>query len=400
MPSRRQYLAAVAAAGGIGTAAYVAAPESGIGDAFDGDVCPDRRSPRWQLHGEGWSPAVVDGGRVYVSERWGYTGTDDPSRIAAVDTYHGHAAWADTVVGGGAGVPLVTEDAVFVGTGIDTVLALERETGHRRWTWDAGGVEEYGGGAWGQPTRADDRIVVGVSHSTDPDADPTDPADYRHRLVALDAADGTLGWEFPVDDQVKHGPITRDGVVVAGTDAGRLYGVDAVTGDRRFSTTLDGELAAPPQLVDGHVAVLSSGGTLLTLDPATGEERWRSRPVADGVGLSIGIGVLVAGGREGRVVAVDATSGDLRWTWTAESDLTSVATGTDERVGVTYALDARGIVHVLAPEGRRRRFRVAERVADRCGWNPQFDRATAVTLDRESLYVTGPFVARFETRDP
>jgi outer membrane protein assembly factor BamB len=149
------------------------------------------------------------------------------------------------------------------------------------------------------------------------------------------------------------------------------------------------------------VVVLSSGGTLLSLDPSTGDERWRSRPVADGVDLSVGTDVFVVGGRAGRVAAVDPASGDLRWTWTTESALASVATGTDQRVGMTYALDARGVVHVLTPEGRRRRrFRVAERVADRCGWNPQFDRATAVTLDRESLYVTGPFVARIETRDP
>lgn len=58
--------------------------------------------------------------------------------------------WAVVAEGGGFGVPICADDTVYVGTGRDTVRALDADTGDRRWVYNPGCRGEYGG-AWGQP---------------------------------------------------------------------------------------------------------------------------------------------------------------------------------------------------------------------------------------------------------
>lgn len=129
---------------------------------------------------------------MLVGENVGMTGGDGPNRAGCFDD--GRPRWVFQFPDDGVGVPYADESLVAVGTGSDRVHAFDQPTGRHRWTFDAGGQEEYGGGAWGQPVHADGAVVVAVSHSERDDPSPGNDDAYVHRLLALDDDDGRVRW--------------------------------------------------------------------------------------------------------------------------------------------------------------------------------------------------------------
>ena len=108
-------------------------------------------------------------------------------------------------------------------------------------------------------------------------------------------------------------PILVDGLLIAGTNDGRLVAFDAYTGATKWTFTAGG--AIKPSLASADGLVFASDGTALhALDLATGTERW-SNPVNDAVGrLNVVNGVAYVG-TTGGVVGFDAQSGKEVWHW-------------------------------------------------------------------------------------
>jgi outer membrane protein assembly factor BamB len=387
--TRRQFLAAV------GTAAV------GVGGYwwFETDHCIDRREPRWTFDGEHWSPPVTDEYSAYVSERHGYTGANLVSRVASMRQFDGEPNWVFTVTGGGAGVPLVADGTVYVGTGADLVYALDKRTGHVEWRYDAGGRETYGGGAWGRPAKAAGLLVVGVSHSGDSLADPRDGR-FVHRVVALDAESGEEVWAREVDAKVWTGPVAVDDTVVAATEVGGVYGVGVEDGTERWRTEVGGKVWEPIFGDDGDRAihVASEGGRVAAIDPESGAKRWTAS-VPDVVrATERDDETFFVGTDSGGVVAFPRSGGPEDWRFDAGGERSEAAIAAISSDGsLAYVLDQRGYVSVLdAASGERRdEFRVAEKSwENRCGWNPEYERATGLLADGNSLMVTGPWVGQ------
>jgi outer membrane protein assembly factor BamB len=334
---------------------------------------------------------------LLVPEGYGVTGGSQ-HRLAALDLHDGQARWTTVAEGGGFGHPTVHDGRVYVGTGLDTVRALDAETGRIAWEYDAGGVEEYGGGAWGRPLVVDDSVYVGVSHSDEPDADPTDSTAYAHRMVALDAADGTELWATEVTTQTWAGPVLSAGVVVAGTEDGILRGFDPQTGDVLWAFSLSGGLRHRPLVVDDFLTLVATDGTAAYVDVPAGTIR-RTANAIDGTAAVARDGdTLYLGSASGSVVAMATTpsSDRRRWSvrWEYGRDVGVGALAHDDRG--TFVVDHSGHLHLLDGDGARtRRLRLVEqRYDDRCGWVPDHELTTGAVLDGQSLLVASRWWVR------
>ena len=364
--------------------------------------CRPPTEPLWTYHGEYWGPVVPTERGLLVPEGHGVTG-GDRYRLAVLDPYRGQANWTTVSVGGGFGVPALRDDTVYVGTGVDTVRAHDAETGRLRWEYDADGAEEFGGGAWGRPLVADGRVYVGVSHSEDPDADPSDGGDYTHRVVALDPSDGTELWATEVTTMVRTGAVRAADVVVAASEDGIVRGVDPATGAVRWSVSLPGEPDWRPTVAGETVRVVTTDGVVAAVDPADGSVSGRREPIADVTAAAFDAGTLYLGGESGRVVALSApgeTGGSWTRRWTYEAGVRVGALAADE--SGTLVVDQSGTLHRVTDDGERgaRVPLVESDYENRCGWLPDHEMLRAAVLDDGRLYVSSMWwVRRFSASE-
>jgi len=137
-------------------------------------------------------------------------------------------------------------------------------------------------------------------------------------------------WTHDTGSPVWAGPTFADGAVYAGADDGRLVALTARDGKERWSFQADGPIRSRPAVAGGDLFFQADDGVLYKLSAATGEVRWKVRvaehpvarlPLGDPQSRydPFGSDVVVAGGRlylgtyDGRVLAVDASSGGLVW---------------------------------------------------------------------------------------
>jgi outer membrane protein assembly factor BamB len=146
-----------------------------------------------------------------------------------------------------------------------------------------------------------------------------DVDNQRAEIVALDEQSGDVVWRFTpsVAGSTGSAPAVADGSVVAGVADRAVHALSAADGAERWTRlalSLFSPANAPAVAPDGVYAVDASGG-LYRLDPATGERLWdyqfnqlvvRSSPVVSGSSVLVGL-------NDGRIVAVDASSGNLVW---------------------------------------------------------------------------------------
>jgi outer membrane protein assembly factor BamB len=240
----------------------------------------------------------------------------------------------------------------------------------------------------------DDTVVVGISHSRQTDAEPTDPDDYTHRVVGLDRETGSERWTSEFDDLVWAGPTrvgdgdAATGDVLVTTEAGDVARLDAGTGEVRWRTSLDAAVERPALVADGRVLAATVEGTVRELDPTTGDRGWLGTLPGTPTGWTQTAGVVVVADDTGRVTALRPTQdGEQRWQYEADAGVG----GLDTRDGIVYALDQRGVVHAInATDGERfSRQRYAENRDDGCGWSGQVPRTYGLAASTEALFLAG-----------
>ena len=296
MPSRRQYLAAL----GTGGAAL------GVG-AVTGVVTVPRVSPawtRWQtgLNGVG-RHAVLDDGRLYLTGR---------SSLVALDAETGERRWSARLDREPRYGVAADERSVFAG---NRALVAFAPTGTERWRRRLDEVvpDARDGERLSAVPLPGGPLVVAVSG--------------RRSVVAFDATDGSLRWTTPLDGDIGRAVRSGDRVVVpVGTDGGSdLVALDTTDGAERWRRSFDeraGDLA-----VDGDVLVYArsrgGGGGLTALDVASGTVRWERSTTASAVSVAAETVYGVAGEPDrtarrtptprGEVFALVAATGRRRW---------------------------------------------------------------------------------------
>jgi len=155
-------------------------------------------------------------------------------------------------------------------------------------------------------------------------------------------------WTFQTGGPVWAWVPHADGTIYAGSDDGLVYAIDAKSGNEAWRFASQGAIRARP-ILDGHSLLAhSDDGYLFRLDAGSGAVEWRVRlgpPLKrveygaegyryDGYASAPAVadGVIYVSHTEGRLLAIDAKSGEERWEFRAEDQIASTPLVNEGRV--------------------------------------------------------------------
>lgn len=229
------------------------------------------------------------------------------SRDAGSGTDHRHLLLA----------PLVSDGRIYAADHKGRVYAYDADTGKRLWKTDTdtpltGGV---GGG--------DGLLLLGARDG---------------RVLALQANDGKVKWRAQVSSEVLSAPRAARGVVVVSSNDGNVFGLDASDGHQVWVVDHTIPLlilrgASSPVLVSGVALCGLANGILEAIRIRDGAPLWQATVAVargsselermvdvDGQLQAMG-GMVYVAAYQGRVAAIDITSGQIAW----ERDVPSYA---------------------------------------------------------------------------
>ena len=143
----------------------------------------------------------------------------------------------------------------------------------------------------------------------------------RH-LYALSATDLRTLWSFKTLGFVQCEPLydPAEDVVYFGSHDGALYKVKAADGSLLWRFNTNSEVNRRPLLYKGLLFAVNANDTIVAVDPATGSLKWSyhrtpalGMEIAGYAGVAGGFGRVYTGFSDGRVVALDALTGEERW---------------------------------------------------------------------------------------
>ncbi len=214
-------------------------------------------------------------------------------------------------------------------------------------------------------------LVVGASYPQDA---PMFRNDATHSGIYAAAGVPVLHgvkWTFHTHGEVVSSAAVVGGVVYVGSNDGRLYAIDEETGTEKWNFETGARIPSSPAVADGVVFFGSYDGNFYAVDVATGKLRWKfadpgerrfaathlhgSVPVGEtmpdpfDVYLSSPVvwkGAVYFGSGDGKVYALDAASGSVRWTFATGDVVHASPAIADGRLYIGswdsffYALDA------------------------------------------------------------
>jgi outer membrane protein assembly factor BamB len=267
----------------------------------------------------------------------------------------GSLAWTFPTGGMVRSSPAVVDGVVYVGSDDDNVYALNATTGRRLWYYPTGNLVES------SPAVANGVVYVGNNAGTV----------YALRTSPTLSDTERKVWAYPTYYPVRSGPVVVDNVVYFGSESGSVYAVNT-SGVGRWSYATGNWVVSNPTLtvVDGVVYFGNHSGFLYALDAGKGTllrqyqvvtdavmRRADARPaVANGVvyigtdgglyalkpsgatfspfwhnpkdvtvvsGPVVTDGVVYVGSSDDWVYALDATTGDVRWSFRTGNEIFS-----------------------------------------------------------------------------
>ena len=144
-------------------------------------------------------------------------------------------------------------------------------------------------------------------------------ASYDGNVVAFDPVSGKIVWKTELDMELSAGPGTGEGTVAVVGKDGFVILLDARDGAEQWRQYVGAESLAQPLIRDDLVIVQTIDNRLQSLSRFDGRQRWeieQSMPALTMRGASSPLLVgssVIAGFDNGRLVAVDASSGDVEW---------------------------------------------------------------------------------------
>lgn len=237
--------------------------------------------------------------------------------------------------------PAIANGSVFAAAADGNVTRFDLTTGRQIWRASAGERLSSGVGSDG------DLVVVGTS---------------KGDVIAMNG-DGVMMWKAKVTSEVLAAAVvTGDFVIVRSADS-RIYGLNAKDGKRRWiyqraTPTLAVRSPSGVALLRGNLYAGFSGGKMIALTASNGGVRWEStvalpkgateiERVTDVVGLPFTSDREVcAVAYQGRVACFDANNGTVLWS----RDMSSTSgVGGDARL--ILVSDDKGGVHALDRSG-------------------------------------------------
>lgn len=178
--------------------------------------------------------------------------------------------------------------------------------------------------------------------------------------------------------------VASDGTVYRCSLDGDVTAVDADSGERRWTTTLSSPVRARPAVGADSLALTTESGRLVVLDAASGDVRWEA---LDGgvprAGVAMDDGTLY-GSEYGTLYAFDVRTGEERWSYESGDRIASTPSVSDGAVAVGISSSGGGLAVLDADSGAER-------------WRLEFDHASS--RGRRPLIVDGVVVSSAELGD-
>jgi outer membrane protein assembly factor BamB len=284
---------------------------------------------------------ATSGGRVFATTGFG--------EVVAIDAASGNILWRQRLDGVISGAPTVGGDSVYVMTRDGSSTALNTATG--RILWQAEGTDKSTG-MLGAGTPATDGTMVYLPFGTG-QIQAVDRAGVVKWMGAV--AGQRLGVAYAGFGDVTGSPVIANGVLFAGSSAGRMVALDAQTGNRIWSAD-QGAMNAP-LVVGGSLFVVNDQSRLLRMDARDGTVIWQqpmpyfttSRPNRIKA-ITPHFGPVLAGGRlivvsgDGVMRMFDPVSGAM----TGQVDLPSAAASAPALAGgALFVMGANGQLHAF-----------------------------------------------------
>jgi outer membrane protein assembly factor BamB len=193
---------------------------------------------------------------------------------------------------------------VIVGDDTGVVRAFDQGSGKVVWEYETDG--EISGGPTMLPTAAGHRVLVGSQDAS---------------LSCLNLADGKPVWKHSIADQIRCSPVVArtaagDRVFIAGCD-GKLHVIDAATGEERAAVPIDGPTGTTPAALGDRVFFGTEGGAFFAIDFLEAATAWRAAPAAAGQAYrssaALADGLVIVGSRGRAVEAFAAADGTRAW---------------------------------------------------------------------------------------
>jgi eukaryotic-like serine/threonine-protein kinase len=144
-------------------------------------------------------------------------------------------------------------------------------------------------------------------------------ASMDHHLYAVDLQSGAESWRIKLDGAITATPLFVDGQLWLGDFASTFYRIDPATQTITWSMALEDWMWATPAHEGGTLYIADVAGSIIALDIRTLSTIWsasvgdvvRSRPALNEDGSLL----FVAGYEQGKVLAVDTLTGNVRQSW-------------------------------------------------------------------------------------
>ena len=200
------------------------------------------------------SPAVAEG-RVYF-------GSGD-GNVYAVDATSGVMLWKFRTLDVVHASPAVSGGTVYIGSWDGNFYAIDAESGQQKWQFKAGQDPTIHNQVGFQSSAAvvDGTVFVGCRDS---------------HVYALDAKTGGKKWDYPTNKSwVNTTPAVANGMVYAATsDSSRFMALDAASGRLRFNVNVGAYVFSSPAIA-GELAYFGAhNGKLYAVDAKSGQVRW------------------------------------------------------------------------------------------------------------------------------
>jgi outer membrane protein assembly factor BamB len=215
-------------------------------------------------------------------------------------------------------------------------------------------------------------------------------ADYKGKLVAIDAETGRKNWELKTEQNFSGGPGLDTEQIYMGTIDGRVIAYDRNSGTELWNAQVSSEVLTPPESADGIVVVRCIDGRVFGLDVINGRRIWiydHSVPLLTLRGnadLLVRAGVVFVGYDDGSVVSLKLEDGSLIWNQTIVSPEGRTELQRLADVGTQMVIVASDLIVSSYKK------RVVSLAADsgRLLWFKEISSATGVQVDRTNLAIS------------
>lgn len=214
-------------------------------------------------------------------------------------------------------------------------------------------------------------------------------ADHRGRVWAFDARTGKLAWESNLQRPLSSAPGLVSGRLLFGTRDGQVLAMDPETGEPLWSAEVTSEVLVPPVGDQGVAVVRTVDGRLFGLDARDGRRLWvydRDVPILTLRGTGTPVvqdGAVIAGLDNGRLAALAVRDGTVLW----ETPIAAPRGRSElERLtdidGTPRIVD--GVIYAVAYQGR---IAAVQLSSGRVIWTREMSSYAGLTADRERVYV-------------